>query len=221
MHVKVKGNKGVKELSLVEATSGVNYAREFIGLTSGFDNWQMDIDGCYIIEAQEYEHWCKLFSENLRALISLNEQKTLISSKSYQEIYHTETRGFEHYTEVGLDNLDRITSGTVSCRIRSVEEEGGFALRKAITVEVLDNSEHGNNLELIGLFDLNTKHNKYGITVSVMANFELLEGEVEVEILNYDDHPLFFSPAQMETIENIFIKEAKRQLAKRDAISLA
>lgn len=221
MHVKVKGSQEVKVLRLIEENTGVNYAREFIGLTSGFDDWQVDIDGFYVLDPEEYNHWSNLFSENIRALILLNEHKSFIRSEAYQEIYHTETRGFEHFKEVSLDNLDRITSGTVSCKMISVKDDDGLAIRKAVDVEVLENSEHGNNLELTGLFILSTQYNKYELVVSVLANFSVVEGAIEVEMLEYEDAPFGFSATQAETIEGVFIKEAKRQLTKSQLLAPA
>ena len=222
MFLKVRGEKDLKSLSLIDLNTGINYAREFISATSGFDDWQQDIDGCYVIEPAEYEHWTKVFSENLRALITLNEHKTLIDNEDYQEIYNGETRGFEHYSEVTLDNLDRITTGTVSCKMVSVNDENGLSLRKAVNVFILKDSELGNNLELVGTFVLNTKHNKYTMTISVMANYTIVGDDIEVEIVpDINDSPIFFSQKQIDVIDGIFIKEAKKYLTKHLNVAVA
>lgn len=222
MFLKVRGEKDLKSLSLIDINTGINYAREFISATSGFDDWQQDIDGCYVVEPAEYKHWENVFSENLRALITLNEHKTLIDDEDYQEIYNGETRGFEHYSEVTLDNLDRITTGTVSCKMVSVNDENGLSLRKAVDVFILKDSELGNNLELIGTFVLNTKHNKYTMTISVMANYTIVGGDIEVEIIpDINDSPIFFSQKQIDVIDGIYIKEAKKYLAKHLSVAVA
>lgn len=198
-------------LNIIDPRSGDELAHRFISDTTGLEHWQKNVDGAYILMQSEYDWWADLLTKEHRALTLMCNHADLMTDDIYREIWHAETRGLEHFTQVRLDIVERVTTGSIKAKVVATKDKGQMRIGKDTTIIHCYEEDGKYYVDCEGTFVLDTKANKYQIPIGVAAAHVV--GSNCVTLDNELDCPINLSESQAKVVYDVLFNAIKKELA--------
>lgn len=218
MNITIKETGEKKTLSIKGLTTTKDHAYQFIDENIFIDDWSKDKDGSFILKQIEYDLWTRILAMEERSLMLMREHASLMTDDVYKEIWHTKTTGLEHFTQVRLDIIERVTTGKITAKTVGIRSNGQARIGKATTITNCYEEDDKYFVDCEGTFILNTKRNRYEIPVGTSAthiigsNCVTLDGEL--------DCPIRLSKDQSRVVYDVLFNAIRSELADNGCAGL-
>lgn len=199
-----------KKLCVVDAKTGVDRAYRFINDTTGTSHWHKDEDGCYVIKRYEYEWWLNLLEKEQQIADLLREHEALMTNDIFREIWHSETQALEHFTDIKLSILERVTAGTLTAKVVPININGQKRIGKDTCIVNHMGDDNTTHIDCEGTFILNTAKTKYEIPIGVASSFTHNNDYVTLD--SELDCPINLSEAQAKVVYDTLFTAIKKEL---------
>ena len=198
-------------LNITDPRTGDELAHRFIGDTTGLEHWKKNADGAYILMQSEYDWWLELLTKEHYSLTLMCQHRDLMTDDIYREIWHAETSGLEHFTQVRLDIVERVTTGKMEAKTVAIKDKTQMRIGKDTSIIHCYEEDGKYYIDCEGTFILNTKTNKYQIPIGVAAAHVI--GSDCVTMDNELDCPINLSGSQAKVVYDTLFNAIKKELA--------
>lgn len=210
MDVIIEETGEMKTLCVIDAKTGVDRAYRFINDTTGTSHWHKNEDGCYVIKYYEYEWWYNLLEKEQRVATMLSEHNALMTNDIFREIWHSETQALEHFTDIKLRILERVTAGKLTAKVVPLKINGQMRIGKNTCIVNYTEDEHTCFVDCEGTFILNTASTKYELPIGVASSYTHNNDYVTLD--RELDSPINLSEAQAKVVYDTLFAAIKREL---------
>lgn len=211
MDIVIGETREKASLFIEDPRTGDDLAHRFISDTTGTDNWEKNEDGAFVITQTEYEWWQGILTKEQKALALMCKHTDLMTDDIYKEIWQVETMYLDHFSQVKLDIVDRVTTGKMQAKTVAVKTNGEMRISKDTTIIHCYEEDDKWFIDVEGTFVLNTDLNKYEIPIGTSAahvvgsNCVTLDGAL--------DCPINLSKSQAKVVYDVLFGAIKKELA--------
>lgn len=212
MEIIIEETGELQQLSVMCPRTGEDLAYRFINDTTGLSHWEKNKEGSFIVKRTEYNWWSEILNKEQRVANLLSENAELMTNDIFREIWHAETCALEHFTDIKLSILERVTEGSISAKVKSIKEAGQLRISKDTCVVnyTVDDDKHFIDCE--GIFILNTAANKYEIPIGTASSY--VNGDDYMTLDGVLDCPINLSDSQAKVVYDTLFSAIKKELGE-------
>lgn len=218
MNITIEETGEKKSLSIKDMTTDENQAYKFIDLNIFIEDWSKDKDGNFILKQSEYDFWARVLAKEERSMMLMREHASLMTEDVYKEIWHTKAAGLEHFTQVRLDIIERVTTGKICAKTVGIKSNGQMRIGKDTTIIHCYEEDGQYFIDCEGTFVLNTKRNRYELPIGVAAAH--IVGSNCVTLDAALDCPVNLSKTQASVVYEVLFTAIKNELAAAGCIGV-